>query len=63
MDLNTGTILLHFNLLAANPQVPGSIPDATTFWALVDLERGPLSPCESKWGATWKESRYNSLVD
>jgi hypothetical protein len=22
----------------------------------VGLERGPLSPYESKWGATWKKS-------
>jgi hypothetical protein len=22
----------------------------------VGLSRGPLSPCEGKWGATWKKS-------
>jgi hypothetical protein len=27
----------------------------------VGLERGPLSPCESKWGATWKKSSGSSL--
>jgi hypothetical protein len=26
------------------------------FWVAVGLERGPLSPCEDKWGATWKKS-------
>jgi hypothetical protein len=25
------------------------------FWVAVGLERGPLSPCEDKWGATWKK--------
>jgi hypothetical protein len=27
----------------------------------VGLERGPLSPCEVKWGATWKESSGSGL--
>jgi hypothetical protein len=27
----------------------------------VGLERGPLSPCESKWGATWKKSSCSGL--
>jgi hypothetical protein len=27
----------------------------------VGLERGPLSPCEDKWGATWKKSSRSSL--
>jgi hypothetical protein len=31
------------------------------FWVAVGLERGPLSPCESKWGATWKESSGSGL--
>jgi hypothetical protein len=26
------------------------------FWVAVSLERGPLKPCEGKWGATWKKS-------
>jgi hypothetical protein len=26
------------------------------FWVAVGPERGPLSPCEDKWGATWKKS-------
>jgi hypothetical protein len=26
------------------------------FWVAVGLERGPLSPYEDKWGATWKRS-------
>jgi hypothetical protein len=25
------------------------------FWVVVGLERGPLSPWEDKWGATWKK--------
>jgi hypothetical protein len=25
------------------------------FLVVVGLERGPLSPCEDKWGATWKK--------
>jgi hypothetical protein len=31
------------------------------FWVAVGLERGPLSPCESKWGATWKKSSGSGL--
>jgi hypothetical protein len=31
------------------------------FWVAVGLERGPLSPCESKWGATWKKSIGSDL--
>jgi hypothetical protein len=31
------------------------------FWVAVGLERGPLSPCESKWGATWKKSSDSGL--
>jgi hypothetical protein len=27
----------------------------------VDLEQGPLSPCESKWGATWKKISGSGL--
>jgi hypothetical protein len=43
--------------LAADPEFSGSIPATTRFFFVaVDLERGPLSPCEDKWGATWKES-------
>jgi hypothetical protein len=26
------------------------------FWVAVDLERGPLSTCEDKWGTIWKKS-------
>jgi hypothetical protein len=31
------------------------------FWVAVGLERGPLSPCEDKWGATWKKSSGSGL--
>jgi hypothetical protein len=31
------------------------------FWVAVGLERGPLSPCKSKWGATWKKSSVSGL--
>jgi hypothetical protein len=31
------------------------------FWVAVGLEWGPLSPCEDKWGATWKKSNDSSL--
>jgi hypothetical protein len=31
------------------------------FWVAVGLEWGPLSPCESKWGATWKKSSGSGL--
>jgi hypothetical protein len=31
------------------------------FWLAVGLERGPLSPCEDKWGATWKKSTGSGL--
>jgi hypothetical protein len=27
----------------------------------VGLERGPLSPCDDKWGATWKKSSSSGL--
>jgi hypothetical protein len=33
------------------------------FWVAVGLERGPLSPCESKWGVTWKKSSGSGLED
>jgi hypothetical protein len=26
------------------------------FWVAVGLEQSPLSPCEDKWGATWKNN-------
>jgi hypothetical protein len=39
-----------------------SIPGATRFSELaVGLERGPLSPCEDKWGGTWKKSSGSGL--
>jgi hypothetical protein len=31
------------------------------FRIAVGLERGPLSPCEDKWGATWKKSSGSGL--
>jgi hypothetical protein len=31
------------------------------FWVAVGLEWGPLSPCEDKWGATWKKSSGSGL--
>jgi hypothetical protein len=33
------------------------------FWVAVDLVRGPLSHCESKWGATWEKSSGSGLVN
>jgi hypothetical protein len=30
-------------------------------WVAVGLERRPLSPCEDKWGATWKKSSGSGL--
>jgi hypothetical protein len=27
----------------------------------VCLKRGPLNPCENKWGATWKKSSGSGL--
>jgi hypothetical protein len=48
--------------LAANPEVPGSIPGAYQIFSVaVGLERGPLSPCEDKWLATWKNSSGSGL--
>jgi hypothetical protein len=39
--------------LAADPEAPGSIPRHYQIsCAVVDLERGPLCPCEDKCGAT-----------
>jgi hypothetical protein len=44
------------DFMATNPEVPGSILQwYQIFWVAVGLERGPLSPCEDKWGATWKK--------
>jgi hypothetical protein len=31
------------------------------FWVAVVLERGPLRPCEIKWGAAWKKSSGSGL--
>jgi hypothetical protein len=31
------------------------------FWVAVDLERGPLSPCENTWGDTWTKSSGSGL--
>jgi hypothetical protein len=31
------------------------------FWVAMGLERGPLSPCESKWGAIWKKISGSGL--
>jgi hypothetical protein len=31
------------------------------FWVAVGLKQGPLSPCEDKWGATWKKSSGSGL--
>jgi hypothetical protein len=31
------------------------------FWVAVGLERGPLSPCDDKWGATWKKNSGSGL--
>jgi hypothetical protein len=31
------------------------------FWVVNGLERGPLSPREDKWGATWKKSSGSGL--
>jgi hypothetical protein len=48
--------------LAAITEVPGSIPgDTRCFWVAVGLERGLLSSCEDKWGATWKKSSGSGL--
>jgi hypothetical protein len=30
-------------------------------WVAVGLERGSLSPCEDKWGVTWKKIRGSGL--
>jgi hypothetical protein len=30
-------------------------------WVAMGLERGSLSPCEDKWGATWKKSSGSGL--
>jgi hypothetical protein len=50
-------------------RVPGSKPRGPwldsrryqIFWVAVGLERGPLSPCEDKWGATWKKRSGSRL--
>jgi hypothetical protein len=54
---------IHINVVVfVKPEIPGSIPGAAIFfWVAVGLERGPLSPCEDKWGATWKKSSGSSL--
>jgi hypothetical protein len=50
----TASVVKQSEFLAANPEVPGSIPGTTRFFFLVavGLERGPLSPSEDKCGAT-----------
>jgi hypothetical protein len=48
--------------LTADPEVPGfDSRRYHIFWEAVGLVRGPLSPCESKWGATWKKSSGSGL--
>jgi hypothetical protein len=50
-------------------RVPGSKPRGPRFdsrgyqifWVAVGLERGPLSPWEGKWVATWKKSSGSGL--
>jgi hypothetical protein len=42
VDPPTASVVSWSEFLAANPEVPGSIPDATRFWVAVGLERGPL---------------------
>jgi hypothetical protein len=50
-------------------RVPGSQPRGLwfdsgrylIFWVAVGLERGPPSPCEDKWIAIWKKSRFSGL--
>jgi hypothetical protein len=36
-------------------------PRCQIFWVAVGLDRGTLSPCENKWGATWKRSSGSGL--
>jgi hypothetical protein len=50
------------DFLAADPEIPGSIPSAARFfWVAVGLERGPLNPCEDKCWATWKKNSGSGL--
>jgi hypothetical protein len=45
----TASVVYWSDFLAADPEVPGSIPDALRFFLVaVGLERGPLGPCEDK---------------
>jgi hypothetical protein len=45
----TASVVWWSDFLAANPEVPGSIPGTTRFFRVaVGLERGPLGPCEDK---------------
>jgi hypothetical protein len=58
-------LLLLWNLIFCGllVRVPGCRPRGPgldsrrcqIFWVVVGLEQGPLSPCEDKWGATWKK--------
>jgi hypothetical protein len=58
----TASVVSCSEFLAANPEFSGSIPGATRFfWVAVGLERGPLSSCEDKWGATWKRNSGSGL--
>jgi hypothetical protein len=46
----------------SKPRGPGfGFRPCQIFWVTVDLERGPLSPCGDKWGATWKKSSRSGL--
>jgi hypothetical protein len=59
----------HKRLCGLVVRVPGCLSRGLGFdsrryqilWVAISLERGPLSPCEDKWGATWKKSSGSGL--
>jgi hypothetical protein len=46
-------------LLTQRSRVPFSV--LQDFLGSSGCERGPLNPCEDKWGATWNKSRISGL--
>jgi hypothetical protein len=68
MVVQTASVVYLSEFLATNPEVPGSIPGATTFSEVVGLERGPLSLARIseellEWKSIGAGSREPRLTD
>jgi hypothetical protein len=57
----TASVVQWSEFLAANLSSRAQLPAPPDFLSSMCLEQGPLSPCEDKWGATWKKSSGSGL--